>query len=228
MKGLRFSKTFPDGKYISMEIVSNKKHLLAAHNIFMEKSDYTKKKSLEHTLSVQSNAQDQTSETQGAQNSFKIESSNGSMSDTNIAQKKNGVKNSIRQQPDSDTQKYIAGNPDEWAITSEGVKGENTEALSRIVDDIRKAFNIPVSTGKMRQRNALGIYKTHSEAIRTRVGDDLATVSHELGHHLDKRCKLTDLATIGEVMRGADSEFLQLYPTSQRPGEAAALHTSHE
>ena len=108
MKGLRFSKTFPDGKYISMEIVSNKKHLLAAHNIFMEKSDYTKKKSLEHTLSVQSNAQDQTSETQGAQNSFKIESSNGSMSDTNIAQKSASVNTQYMQGSEKNAKSSIA------------------------------------------------------------------------------------------------------------------------
>lgn len=39
---LRFKKKFRDGEYISLEIVSKKKHLLATHNIFIEKSDFEK------------------------------------------------------------------------------------------------------------------------------------------------------------------------------------------
>jgi len=39
---LRFKKVFNDGEYISVNLTSNKKRLLATHNIYMEKSDFEK------------------------------------------------------------------------------------------------------------------------------------------------------------------------------------------
>lgn len=56
---------------------------------------------------------------------------------------------------------------------------------SAIIAKLQKGLgDIPVNVGRFKQQ-ALGIYKQKPQAVRLRVANDLQTVAHELGHHID-------------------------------------------
>ena len=61
--------------------------------------------------------------------------------------------------------------------------------LSDVVQSLADALDVPIRTGKMGAsgRNAEGIYKITPEVIRTRTANDVATVVHEAGHHIQKQ-----------------------------------------
>ena len=114
-----------------------------------------------------------------------------------------------------------------WTAENQNVdanEGAAIKSVTEIVQKIRNAFGIPISTGKFNQR-AYGIYKTRAEAIRTKVSDALPTIAHELGHHFDKRYGLYILPSTNEaiqVLISTRPEFAQSYEVEQLPGEAVA------
>lgn len=109
-----------------------------------------------------------------------------------------------------------------WTTQREAGKKERNVSIHDIVREISKKFDIPISTGKVTDSKAAGIYKDVPETIRTRVTDNLPVISHELGHHLDKLYNLTDSAYI-DALRGAVSqEFLDQYPPERKNSEAVA------
>lgn len=61
--------------------------------------------------------------------------------------------------------------------------------LSGVVQSLADALEVPIRTGKMGPagRKADGIYKVTPEVIRTRTANDVATVVHEAGHHIQKQ-----------------------------------------
>jgi len=61
--------------------------------------------------------------------------------------------------------------------------------LSGVVQALADALEVPIRTGKMGPsgRKAEGIYKITPEVIRTRTANDVATVVHEAGHHIQKQ-----------------------------------------
>lgn len=64
---------------------------------------------------------------------------------------------------------------------------EEAVKVSKIISDLVKAASVPVRLGKMAQRKSVqGVYYYKQEMIRTRKANDLETVSHEIGHHLEK------------------------------------------
>lgn len=76
-------------------------------------------------------------------------------------------------------------------------KGTSTQSktVDEIINDIEAFTGVPIRTGRFRQK-AHGIYKESGAVIRTRVSNDLPVISHELGHHIDKAFKLTELKTV--------------------------------
>lgn len=107
---------------------------------------------------------------------------------------------------------------------NEGSAAE-VESLDSIIADIEETFGVPINKGNVRQKKAAGIYKTKVQAIRTQLGNALPTICHELGHHLDRLHKLTQLGSIGEaveVMQKTNPEFSKLYGENQQKGEAVA------
>lgn len=116
--------------------------------------------------------------------------------------------------------------PSRW--TAEKMKGttdESVRSLGEISRFVEQAFGIPVSTGNIdniQNGNARGIFKNRSEAVRTRVANAIPTISHELGHYLDKKFKLSKLKSIDEAMRGMDEQFAAQYSDAELPGEAVA------
>jgi hypothetical protein len=83
-------------------------------------------------------------------------------------------------------------------------------------------FGIPINVGNYRAANAAGVFKGKAETIRTRVANDINVISHELGHYLDKKYKISSSAHIGEAIELCDADFLGQYQKNEQKGEAVA------
>ena len=97
----------------------------------------------------------------------------------------------------------------------------------------------PIRTGRFRNKS-LGIFKVKPEVIRTRLANDLPTISHEIGHYLDKKLELSknhaydqELITLGQpqskksytkeqVREEGVAEFIRLYLTEPQQAEQEA------
>jgi N12 class adenine-specific DNA methylase len=101
------------------------------------------------------------------------------------------------------------------------IEGESV-TVAKIVEIIKGNFDIPIATGKVTDRRASGIYKERAESVRVRTANDLPTIFHELGHHLDKLYKLSNKGSIKDLRKAVSKEFLDQYPSEQRDGEAVA------
>lgn len=127
------------------------------------------------------------------------------------------------------------------------VEKENTAdsrpiRASDIVKDLQAAF-VPIRTGRFRLAETLGIYKSRGEVIRTRVTNDLPTIAHEVGHHLQKlffqnkrgalkdssipkefRAELKPLAYKGAKKQAVEgyAEFVRMYLTGPEKAKQAA------
>ncbi len=66
----------------------------------------------------------------------------------------------------------------------EGEGASEPVRRSDIVNFLREKFDIPIRTGRF--RNALGIFKVKPEVIRSKFANDIETISHEVGHALQK------------------------------------------
>ena len=101
-------------------------------------------------------------------------------------------------------------------------KAEEVPSLSELVKDISDSFGLPIKTGKVSIRRAIGIYKKDPEVVRTRTSNDLPTIIHELGHHLSKHYGLENSQFINEADVLVDPDFLKQYKKADVPGELAA------
>lgn len=90
-----------------------------------------------------------------------------------------------------------------------GAQQGNTLSLSEIVERLRHDFGVNVTIGHVRGSGVLGTYSNTTNGIRSRLYNDLPTISHELGHHLDNRYGITDSvpsAVSAELIRCAGSQ----------------------
>ena len=99
---------------------------------------------------------------------------------------------------------------------------EKSVSIADIVNSIREKFDIPVATGKVTIPEASGLYKEKAESIRTRIANNLPTISHELGHHLDKKYGLSKLDSVKKLRKAVSEEFLNQYPATEKDAEAVA------
>ena len=91
------------------------------------------------------------------------------------------------------TDKTYGLQPDSW--TAERIKSGKTDKngtvktkpISEIIDDIRRDFDINITTGHVRGDGVLGQYNRNDKGVRSRIANDLPTIAHELGHHLDDK-----------------------------------------
>ena len=86
-------------------------------------------------------------------------------------------------------QTSIPVDPNKPVIPANGaIRHEDAVSLSKVVEDVAKALDVPIRTGKMGAsgRGALGIFKVKPEVIRLKVANDVATVMHEAGHFIQK------------------------------------------
>jgi N12 class adenine-specific DNA methylase/2'-5' RNA ligase len=113
---------------------------------------------------------------------------------------------------------------------------------STIIENLRKGLGaIPVSVGRFKQQ-AHGIYKQGPQAVRVRVANNVLTVVHEFGHHVDHvilqinrkdkrwRDELQALGqptsrpsyTTGQQRQEGAAEFLRLYLLDPADAKAQA------
>jgi len=67
-------------------------------------------------------------------------------------------------------------------LSLSGKSQETVSTPSGIVQRLHDAL-APIRTGRIRNRNALGIYRSGPQAIYARLLRDLPTIAHEVGHH---------------------------------------------
>lgn len=78
--------------------------------------------------------------------------------------------------------------------------GNGISNIGDIVDFISNKFGVIISTGKVSGKTT-GIYKEQSGNMRVRNSNDIPTVAFELGKHLNKTYKFTEMDSIGTLMK---------------------------
>ena len=79
-----------------------------------------------------------------------------------------------------------------WSTGRVGDSDKKPLPISDIVSKIRHDFGIPIVTGHIRGQMILGQYNNRTGGIRTKIANDLPTVSHELGHRIDSLFGVTE------------------------------------
>lgn len=205
----------PDTNKRKLEIVSAYKK--AAQPMPDDVNAHTPEANVQNDYSATANAANQTADVQAPAPNVRNDSDMAA-SDYYIPQSEENVKENTDVQQDK-----WGSDPDRWtAERMEGTSGEGVQSLGEITQFVEQAFGIPVSTGNIAQHGARGIFKTKAETVRTRVANALPTISHELGHYLDKQFELSKLPGIDEAMRGMDNQFAAQYSDAEIPGEAVA------
>ena len=147
-------------------------------------------------------------------------SPSGSISSTNQnVNSGNAGNNEVRR--DQSSPRYRQS-PERWTASLDSNNREAVEDVGDIVRDISRSFNLPINTGKVGYINANGVYKVKDEAVRVQVTNALPTISHELGHHLDKQYGLSKLKSIQTAVNMMDPNFAAQYKPAEQGGEAVA------
>ncbi|NNU85347.1 4'-phosphopantetheinyl transferase [Geobacillus sp. BMUD] len=117
----------------------------------------------------------------------------------------------------------------------------------QLLENIQKRFNIPIRSGRLGQvsDDVQGYYKVDPEVVRTRRYGDIQVIAHEIGHHLDKKFKLTDpqfdheLLKLGQATSAANyteqevreeglAEFIRLFLTDpEKAVQEAPMFSQH-
>lgn len=118
-----------------------------------------------------------------------------------------------------------SGRADQWTADRVGSRDKTPKSLSEIVEDIRYAFGLNITTGHIRGKETLGTYNQRSQGIRSKIHNDLPTISHELGHHLDNTYSLTKDAgrdAVKELIDHLSADMRNAYPQKKWGTEGLA------
>lgn len=109
--------------------------------------------------------------------------------DSNTAAGVNGGSKPTDTLNSASSETRIPVDPDKLVLPEATLKHTDSVPLSGVVQALADALEVPIRTGKMGPigRKAEGIYKVTPEVIRTRTANDVATVVHEAGHHIQKQ-----------------------------------------
>lgn len=72
------------------------------------------------------------------------------------------------------------------------VQTARTISRNQVVKNMRKNLGVVIDTGRLSSKGTLGEFKVRPEVIRSRQAEDIQVISHEIGHNLDKRFKLSE------------------------------------
>ena len=113
-----------------------------------------------------------------ARQTFGSRSDVGARVTKNINESSSGVKDKLSFAPEKDFRRKPI---------EEIEKTESAEMVKRseIVDFLRQKLDVPIRTGRFRGK-ALGIFKIKPEVVRSKMANDIETISHEIGHALQK------------------------------------------
>ena len=127
---------------------------------------------------------------------------------------------------DHDVSTDAAPHPERWQAARVGDPGKAPKPISEIVEQIRHDFGLNITQGHIRGAGVRGQYNRRDNGIRTRIANDLPTISHELGHALDVRWGvlgngLTDTMR-KELVDGLSDEMKAAYQPRQYLSEGYA------
>lgn len=115
--------------------------------------------------------------------------------------------------------------PENWTATRVGDKNKTPMSVPDIVEMIRHEFDIPVSTGNIRSKDARAQYHRLPQSIRSKVADSIPDIAHELGHHLDNLFDIHNsisAAAKQEIIDAMPESFKAQYKKEQLPSEGVA------
>ena len=84
---------------------------------------------------------------------------------------------------------------DQWTAERVGSTEKAPMRVAEIVEKIRHDFGLNITTGHIRGAGVRGQFNDRDQGIRTKIANDLPTISHELGHALSLRYGLLDELT---------------------------------
>ena len=144
------------------------------------------------------------------------------------AKKSKGTSGFDMAQSNVDQMKSIKGEDSrkKWTASRVGDTKKKPQTLSDLVGKIQHDFGINITTGHIRGSRTLGQYNRADRGIRSKIANDLPTISHELGHHFDNAYKITtgnlDESLKNELIGNMDEELLSLYPKKEHASEGMA------
>lgn len=83
----------------------------------------------------------------------------------------------------------------DWTAKRVGSEERGRIGLSDIVEKMRKRFDVPIISGHVRGRGISGMYNNRTIGVRSRIINDLPTISHEIGHHIMNVNRLSEKLT---------------------------------
>lgn len=106
--------------------------------------------------------------------------------------------------------------------------GTGTELVKRsdIIADLSEKLNIPIRVSRYGEK-AHGIFKRKSGVVRSKLANDIPTISHEVGHALDKRYNLADPAFDNELMTLGQATSGPNYSVDEIRNEGIAEFVRH-
>lgn len=84
------------------------------------------------------------------------------------------------------------------------------KSLNQIADIVTKQLGIPVTKKNFKDDNILGNFNPTAEVIHTRAKNDVVTLSHEVGHFLDKKLKMQKFEGIDNLVANFDKTLAAL------------------
>ena len=121
--------------------------------------------------------------------------------------------------------------PENWKAERVGDKDKTPMSLTDIVNMIRHDFDIPVTTGNIRSRDARAQYRRQPQSVRSKIANSIPDIAHELGHHLDNIFGIREslsAAAKAEVVDALPESFKAQYKDkSTWPGEGIAEFLRH-
>lgn len=114
------------------------------------------------------------------------------------------------------------------AIPFRNAVGQTARTINRnkVVRNIKKNLGVVIDSGRLRSgRGVLGLYKVKPEVVRTRMAEDIQVISHEVGHHLDKKFGLQEPRFNNEfasIIQHNPVLNISAYQPRQLPGEGVA------
>ena len=120
----------------------------------------------------------------------------------------------------------ISPKPENWTAQRIGDTDKTPMRLTDIVEKIRHDFGINITTGHIRGKGVRGQFNRQNQGIRSRIINDLPTISHELGHFLDNKYSITGTSLTkelrAELKNNLDEDMKSVYSKNKWEKEGLA------
>lgn len=113
----------------------------------------------------------------------------------------------------------------EWTAKRVGNANKTPMRLSELLEHIRHEFGLNITSGHIRGAGVRGQYDRRNQGVRSKIAQDLPTIAHELGHHLDDSYGLSDGLSKEmkqELLNNLDPALAASYTKKERIREGIA------